>query len=79
MKRLFLALLILMFTIILPACSGGGTGAKELFDTAELEMVQNNKEHAATLYQEILKKYPDTDYAKKAQEKLAQLKSPGTK
>ncbi|QWR78972.1 hypothetical protein E2O03_011860 [Candidatus Magnetomonas plexicatena] len=63
-----------MFAVILPSCSGG-SGAKELFDTAELEVVQNNKEHAVTLYQEVVSKYPDSEYAKKAQDKLSQLKN----
>jgi outer membrane protein assembly factor BamD (BamD/ComL family) len=47
-----------------------GDGAKELFDTAQLEEQQSNQAHASELYREIKKKYPHSEYAKKAEERL---------
>ena len=47
--------------------------AHELYETGKFEELQNNKEHARELYEEILKKYPKSDYAKKAEERLRTL------
>ena len=47
--------------------------AQELFETAELEELQNNQDHARQLYQEIVKKYPDSEHAKNAEERLSAL------
>lgn len=65
-------LLVLAMIFVLAACAGNNAG--ELFDTAKFEELQNNRDHAIELYEEIIKKYPDSDYAKKAKERLAQLK-----
>ena len=62
--KYFILILIIIFTFSLSACSGNK--AAEMFDTAKFEEVQNNKEHAIQLYEEIIKKYPDSEYAKKA-------------
>lgn len=64
-------------TILLLALAGAGcTGdkAKEVFETAQLEERQNNPAHAKELYQEILTKYPQSEYAKKAEERLKALR-----
>ncbi len=74
MKRIFLtAVIIVIFglTVILCSCSSGN--AKELFETAKFEELQNNKEHAKELYEEIIKKYPKSEYAKQAEERLTAL------
>lgn len=71
MKYLILVLIVL-FAFSLSACSGNK--AAEMFDTAKFEEVQNNKEHAIQLYEEIINKYPDSEYAKKAKERLSELK-----
>ena len=71
MKRLFL---VLFLTIALGLSGCAGENAKELFDTASLEERQNAPEHAAELYREIVEKYPDSEYATKAKERLADLK-----
>ena len=47
--------------------------AQELFETAELEELQNNQDHARQLYQEIIRKFPDSEYAKNAEERLSRL------
>jgi len=67
---LIMFMLAVVFTI--SGCSGGG--GKELFETAKFEELQNNKEHATELYEEVIKKYPKSEYAKKAEERLNVLK-----
>jgi hypothetical protein len=71
MKRLILVVLIVAMPL-LPCCSGDG--AHELYETGKFEELQYNKEHARELYEEILRKYPKSDYAKKAEERLTALK-----
>lgn len=62
----------LFFAFLFSGCSGNKAG--ELFETAKFEELQNNREHAMQLYEEIVKKYPDSDYAKKAGKRLSELK-----
>ncbi len=75
MRRNFLIavaiIALLCLTLILSACSSDG--AKELFETAKFEELQNNKEHARELYQEVIEKYPKSEFAKKAGERLSAL------
>lgn len=61
-----------MLALLVSGCSGNK--AAELYDTAQFEEKQNNNEHAAKLYEEILKKYPDSEFAKKAEDRLAHIK-----
>ena len=70
MKNIFLALIV-VFALALSGCSG--SKASEMFETAKFEELQNNKPHAIELYEEIVKKYPDSEQAKKARERLAEL------
>ena len=64
-----------VLTIILVTALSGCTGnsGQQLFDTAKLEERQDNREHARQLYQEIIDHYPETEYARKAQERLSAL------
>jgi len=71
MNKLFL--LPVMFFLATAGCSGGG--AAELYQTAQFEEKQNNREHAAKLYSEIIKKYPDSEQAAKAKAELQRLSS----
>ncbi len=71
MERFF-AIAAIIIALLISGCSGNK--AAELYDTAQLEEKQNNDEHAAKLYEEILKKYPDSEFAKKAGERLSQIK-----
>ena len=48
--------------------------AKEMFETAKFEELQNNKEHAHKLYRRIIKQYPDSQFARKAQDQIRELK-----
>jgi len=74
MKNIILILFVFL-SFSLAGCSGGK--AKELFDTAQLEELQNNTEHARSLYEEIIQKYPDTEFSQKAQERLNVLQKKG--
>lgn len=71
MRKMIIVFILLLGTA-LSACSGNK--AAELFETAKFEELQNNKEHAIQLYEEIVKNYPDSEQAKKAKERLAALK-----
>lgn len=69
MKRLVLLAMVLMG--LFAGCAGDKS--KELFETAQFEEKQNNREHALKLYQEIVTKYPDSPVAKQAEERVAAL------
>jgi TolA-binding protein len=69
-------IIALLATSMLTGCTSGEKKAAELLDTAGFEEKQNNFEHAAKLYDEILKKYPTSQAAKNASIRLSVLKSP---
>jgi TolA-binding protein len=64
---------MLLIGLVVAGCSGDK--GKELFETAQFEEKQNNREHAGKLYEEIIAKYPDSAFAKQAQARLAELKT----
>ena len=66
-----IVLLLICFAIALSGCSDK---AEELFETAKLEELQNARDHAIELYQEIVDKYPESEYAQKAKERLSKMK-----
>jgi outer membrane protein assembly factor BamD (BamD/ComL family) len=68
-------MIALLATAILTGCTSGDKKAAELLDTAGFEEKQNNLEHATKLYDEILKKYPESQAAKEAATRLAVLKN----
>ena len=70
--KYFILVFFLVLAFMLPGCSGNK--AAELYDTAGFEELQNNGGHALRLYQEIIEKYPDSDYAGKAEERISQLR-----
>ena len=74
MKRVLL--IIVMLSACLAACLAAGCGNKaaELYDTAQFEELQHNKDHAIRLYEEIERRYPDSEQAKKASNRLSALK-----
>ena len=74
MKYVKTLLIVIALSGLLYATGCGGSGAKELLDTATLEEKQNNPEHALKIYQEILEKYPDSKEAKTADERIKALK-----
>lgn len=72
MKKIVLLLLAVTFGIVLTGCSADK--GKELFETAQFEEKQRNIPHATQLYEEIVRKYPGSELAKKAEARLAELK-----
>ncbi|MBW1800181.1 MAG: hypothetical protein JRJ85_05560 [Deltaproteobacteria bacterium] len=71
MKRVLLVC-ILATALAFMSCSG--KKAEEMYETAQFEELQKNYVHARQLYQDIIKKYPDSDYSKKASDRLTALK-----
>ncbi len=71
MKRIVLVLTILL-AITSFGCSSSALG--DLFDIAKLEELQENHEHAKELYQQIIEKYPESEYAKQSKERLTKMK-----
>jgi len=67
MRRVLLAICL---AVALAGCSDR---PRELFETAQFEEKQTNLEHAGKLYREIIEKYPDSPYAARAKERLAEL------
>jgi TolA-binding protein len=70
-SRVLVLLIVLLLIFTGAACSPDG--AQALFESAQLEERQNNTTHAKELYQEILTKYPKSEYASKAEERLREL------
>jgi len=71
MKRIVLLGMVLLG--LLGGCAADKS--QELFDTAQFEEKQNNREHAGKLYREIIAKYPGSPLAKQAEERLAAIKA----
>ena len=71
MKRAWLCICVVMM-LALAGCSGDG--GKQLFETAQFEEKQMNRDHAVKLYEQTASQYPATEYGKKAAERLQALK-----
>jgi len=67
MLRMFLVVFLVFFLI------GCADKAKEMYETAQFEEKQFNKQHATELYRQIVEKYPDSPYASQAKSRLAEL------
>lgn len=65
--RLTTIMAVLLMTVTV-GCSE--KGAQELYTTAQFEERQNNLQHAKDLYQDIITKYPASNYALDAQARL---------
>ena len=50
-----------------------GNKADELLETAQFEERQNNRDHARQLYEDILRDYPKSEAARKAQDRLQEM------
>ncbi len=70
MKSMFFALMLICAVSLL-SCSADK--AAELFETAQFEELQNNDAHARQIYEDIVKQYPDSGFAAKAEERLAAM------
>ncbi len=71
----FYALVAIVLTCSVFGCSSGDSKARELFDTAQFEEKQNNFDHAVTLYEELIKKFPESPVSKDAANRLKVLRS----
>jgi TolA-binding protein len=71
MMKLIFVLVAVICTVSLLSCSADK--ASELFETAQFEELQNNNEHARQIYEDIIKKYPGSDSAKKAEDRLTAI------
>ncbi len=69
--RVLIVVFAVVFSLAVSACTGNQ--AEDLFKTAEFEELQNNRDHAKKLYEDILKRYPQSGYAQKAEAKLSEL------
>ena len=70
-----LATLLFSFALLsgVLACS---EPPETLYNNAQFEELQNNHEHARELYEEIIEKHPDSEFASRAQERLEKLEAP---
>ncbi|TAJ98644.1 MAG: tetratricopeptide repeat protein [Candidatus Manganitrophaceae bacterium] len=69
-QTLSIGLLLLAF-----GCGNPEAKSKELYDTAQFEEQQRNFKHARQLYERILKEYPNTETAQKADARIKTLDS----
>jgi outer membrane protein assembly factor BamD (BamD/ComL family) len=67
----FIMLCALVCLVTFTACADNR--AAELYETAQFEELQNNKEHALKLYEEITVKYAESEYAAKASARIIEL------
>jgi outer membrane protein assembly factor BamD (BamD/ComL family) len=74
MKKSIYLFLLVIFVASTSTWGCSGQSAREMFETAQFEELQRNDEHAEELYMKILKEYPESDYAAKAEEKLRELR-----
>lgn len=72
MRKIAQVVMIVAF-VALSGCLGNNVS--QLFETAKFEELQNNKEHAVQLYEEIITKHPQSEFADKAKERLSVLKA----
>lgn len=68
-------LLTLIAALALSAFGCNSNNGSQQLETALFEEKQNNKEHAIKLYEEVIRKYPDSPNARTAREHLNSLKS----
>lgn len=73
MKAAVCTTTMILTLALLAGCTSGEKKAAELLETARFEEKQSNLEHAAKLYDEILKKYPSSPAAKDAAARMTEL------
>ncbi len=75
MNRFLKKSLLLLFSAgLLAFTSCAGNAPEELYKTAQFEELQKNEEHALQLYEEIINKHPESEYAQKAKDRVSELK-----
>ena len=77
-ENLFLSLKIsircLGLVLVMGVFTACGEDPQQLFETAQFEEQQHNQAHAQELYQRILRDHPASPLARKAEERLKELK-----
>jgi hypothetical protein len=77
-ENLLLSLIIsircLGLALVLGVLMACGEDPQQLFETAQFEEQQHNQAHAQELYQRILRDHPASLVARKAEERLKELK-----
>ncbi len=63
----------IVLSLLLMGSACGPDQATQLLETAQFEERQNNRAHAKELYEEILRRYPDSPASQTARTRLAQL------
>lgn len=71
MKKIFY-LALLSLQLFLSSC---GDRPKQLFETAEFEMIQTNYPHASQLYQEIIEKHPNSKFVVESRKRLDEIRA----
>jgi len=74
MKAVTCTTMLLTLTLLAGGCAPGEKKASELLETARFEEKQSNLEHAAKLYDEILKNHPSSPAAKEAAARMAEIR-----
>ncbi len=69
--RSVIAGMLIGLLVVSAGCSKDG--GQVLIDTADLELKQNNLEHAVQLYWQVLEKYPNSKYSKIANKQLVEI------
>jgi outer membrane protein assembly factor BamD (BamD/ComL family) len=64
---------VAVIAAVLMTAGCAGDKGKELFETAQFEETQHNRDHAVQLYREIIRKYPGSGYAEKAGRRIAEI------
>lgn len=63
----------LLLAVSSVACTPSERAAQEAYELAQFEQKQGNVDHARKLYQDVVTKYPETQWAEKARAGLADL------
>ena len=64
---------VILLWVVVIGMSGCGEDPKQLFETAQFEEKQNNQAHARELYERVIQASPDSEWAKKATERMEAL------
>jgi outer membrane protein assembly factor BamD (BamD/ComL family) len=64
---------ILLACFFAATLAGCGDRAKDLYETAQFEEQQFNRDHAIKLYREVVEKHPSSPYAEPARQRLSDL------
>lgn len=68
---LYIALSVILLSFLF-SCSDS---AETMFDNAQFEELQNNPQHAREIYEELISKYPQSGYARKAEQRLKEIET----